>query len=104
MDRLLTTRTAIVTTLNEYAQLHRRDRVETVALCDPTTDNYLLLNVGWKHNQRIHDIVVHLRIINNQIQVEWNGTDTLIDDLIDRGIPATDFITPQLEPQPAERA
>ncbi|MGD1849519.1 MAG: element excision factor XisI family protein [Cyanophyceae cyanobacterium] len=94
MDRLLTYRPAIATPLNEYAQLRRRHgSVQAIAICDPTTDNYLLINLGWKNSDRIHDIVIHLRIINQKIHVEWNGTDRLIGDLGERGIPENAFIS-----------
>ncbi|MGD1903980.1 MAG: element excision factor XisI family protein [Geitlerinemataceae cyanobacterium] len=87
-------RTAIAETLREYAQLRRRtSSVHTIAICDTATDNYLLVNLGWTDDERIHNIVIHLRIIDRQIHIEWNGTDTLIEDLIDRGIPKSDFIS-----------
>ncbi|MGD1902862.1 MAG: element excision factor XisI family protein [Geitlerinemataceae cyanobacterium] len=102
MDRLLTLRSAIAATLREYAQLQHRQPIETIALCDPATDNYLLVNVGWQQDRRVHDIVAHLRIVDGKIQVEWNGTDTLIDDLLDRGLSESDLTVPQpVQPLPA---
>jgi len=50
------------------------------------------MNVGWSGHDRIHSVVVHLRAIGEQIRVEWNGTDTLIDDLIELGLREEDFV------------
>ena len=63
------------------------------------------MNVGWKPSDRIHSIVVHLRIIDGKIHLEWNGTEDLIADLGDRGIPESEFVPANLERyQPTEAA
>lgn len=86
-------RQAIQTVSQRYVGLARTDRgVELIAVCDAETGNYLLMNVGWSGHDRIHSVVVHLRAIREQIRVEWNGTDTLIDDLIELGLREEDFV------------
>jgi len=86
-------RQAIQTVFQRYVGLARTDRgVELIAVCDAETGNYLLMNVGWSGRDRIHSVVVHLRAIGEQIRVEWNGTDTLIDDLIELGLREEDFV------------
>jgi hypothetical protein len=86
-------RQAIQTVFQRYVGLARTDRgVELIAVCDAETGNYLLMNVGWSGRDRIHSVVVHLRAIGEQIRVEWNGTDTLIDDLIESGLREEDFV------------
>ena len=86
-------RQAIQTVFQRYVGLARADRgVELIAVCDGETGNYLLMNVGWSGRDRIHSVVVHLRAIGEKIRVEWNGTDTLIDDLIELGLREEDFV------------
>lgn len=102
MDRLEQYRSIIQTVLNEHAQLCQkvrsdrpddRDRpAETIVICDEKTDNYLLVTVGWQKYKRIHSILVHLRIINEKIHVEWNGVEYFAEDLIEQGIPVSVFV------------
>lgn len=108
MDRLEQYRTTIQQVLHEHAQLSRQVRVEhpddpnspaeAIAVCDRHTDNYLLITAGWSQNQRIHSILVHLRIIDEQIYIEWNGVEELIEELSDRGIPNSAFMPPLNHP------
>ncbi|MEA5470160.1 MULTISPECIES: XisI protein [unclassified Spirulina] len=102
MDRLKQYRNAIQQVLNEHAQLSRKVRedrpsdrdipAEAIAICDPQTDNYLLVTLGWNEYQRIHSIIVHLRIIDGKIHVEWNGTEDIAEDLMEQGIPESAFV------------
>lgn len=108
MDRLEQYRTTIQKVLHEHAQLSRRIRAEhpddpncpaeAIAVCDPNIDNYLLITAGWSQNQRIHSILVHLRIIDEHIYIEWNGVEELIEELSDRGIPKSAFMPPLHHP------
>lgn len=69
-----------------------------IAVCDPKTDNYLLITAGWTPSQRIHSILAHFRIIDEQIQVEWSGVEDLIEELIEQGIPQSAFLPTQPQP------
>ncbi|KKJ00757.1 element excision factor XisI family protein [Prochlorothrix hollandica] len=114
MDRLEQYRSTLETVLNEHAQLAAQVRAEhpnapdtpaeTIAICDPKTDNYLLITTGWTSKQRIHSILAHFRIINASICIEWNGIENLIEDLIDRGIPATAFLQATAQHPPRSTA
>jgi len=105
MDRLEQYRTTLEKVLHEHAQLSQRVRAqypddpespaEAIAVCDPKTDNYLLITAGWTSSQRIHSILAHFRIIDEQIQIEWSGVEDLIEDLIDQGIPQSAFLPAQ---------
>jgi hypothetical protein len=105
MDRLEQYRLTLEKVLHEHAQLSQRVRnehlddpenpVEAIAVCDPKTDNYLLVTAGWTPNQRIHSILAHFRIINGQIYIEWSGIEDLIEELIAQGIPQSAFVSAQ---------
>ncbi|MBE9041602.1 XisI protein [Oscillatoriales cyanobacterium LEGE 11467] len=93
MDRLEQYRTEICTVFNQYLKdLPSKEQNETIAICDEKTDNYLLMNVGWNGYQRQHGIFFHLRIIEEKIHIEWNGTEEIVENLIEQGIPESAFI------------
>ena len=90
---LETYRNAIRAVFDRYLALSKSDDLdETIAIFDTKTDNYLMMAVGWQGQKRIHSVFVHLRIIDNKIHVEWNGTEDLIDELVELGIPETEFV------------
>ena len=105
MDRLEQYRTTLQKVLHEHAQLSKCVRAEypddpespaeAIAVCDPNTDNYLLITVGWTPSQGIHSILAHFRIIDEHIQIEWSGVEYLIEDLIEQGIPESAFLPAQ---------
>lgn len=86
-------RTKIRQLFEQYAQASPSGGLdETLAICDEGTDNYLLMNVGWQGYERQHGVFVHLRIVGEQIYVEWNGTEDVIEKLIALGIPEAVFV------------
>ena len=109
MDRLEQYRPILVKVLHEHAQLSQQIRAEhpndpecpaeAIAVCDPKTDNYLLITIGWTPNRRIHSILAHFRIIDEHIYIEWNGIEDLIEDLVEQGIPQDAFLLAQPQPQ-----
>ena len=108
MDRLEQYRTTLEKVLHQHAQLSQRVRAEhpddpenpaeAIAVCNTKTDNYLLITTGWTPNQRIHSILAHFRIINEQIYIEWSGIEDLIEDLVEQGIPKSAFLPAQPQP------
>ncbi len=78
---------------SQYLEEEKSDRYdETIAICDEKTDNYLLMNVGWNGYKRQHGVFVHFRIIDDRIHVEWNGTEDIIEKLMEQGIPESAFV------------
>ncbi len=82
------------------------DAIEDYAVCDEQTDNYILLNVGWHpsgHRQLGYPI--HIRIKNEKVWVEWDGTDQeIVQQLIDNGIDETDIVLGWERPKEILRA
>lgn len=101
MDQLKQYRTILEQVLHQHAQLSQQVRAahpddpdcpaETIPVCDAKTDNYLLVTTGWTPSQRVHSILVHFRIIDEHIYIEWNGIEGLVEDLIDQGISESAF-------------
>lgn len=50
------------------------------------------MNVGRQGYQRQHGVFMHLRIVEEQIHVEWNGTEDIIEALMALGIPEAAFV------------
>ena len=101
--------------LNRYRQIIERvlethakmpavpETVEGVVVCDPVRDQYLLMDIGWASYGRAHDVVVHLRLKEGKVWVEWDGIEYgIARDLIEAGIPKEDilFALQSREPQP----
>jgi XisI protein/XisH protein len=89
------------TTIHHYANFPSSDtQVESIAICDSTHDTYLVMHLGWNHVGRVHSVPIHLRIKNNKVWFEWNGTDQEIaQQLIDAGIPQEDIVLALYRPE-----
>jgi hypothetical protein len=69
------------------------ETVEGVAVCDPVRDQYLLIDVGWAPYGRAHDVVVHLRLKDGKVWIEWDGIEYgIARDLIEAGISREDIV------------
>ena len=94
MDKLAHYRSTIQKIVEAHAQ-HRPSHgdIESLPLCDRHADSYLLLDVGWGTTGRVHSVAFHLRIKNNKIWVEWDGTTPgIAQGLLDAGIPQEDIV------------
>lgn len=95
MDKLTRYRFLIKQALNERADLMRSQPLpgeEIVCLLDEVTDNYLLIRTGWLQGKRLYSITLHLRLIEDKIQIEQDWTDDFLIDLVAAGIPRADFV------------
>jgi hypothetical protein len=67
--------------------------VESIPICDPVHDNYVLMDVGSESNRRVPYIVFHLRLQNGRVRIERDGIEYgIAQDLIDAGIPEEDIV------------
>lgn len=94
MDQLERYRQIVKEIVNYYGNLQSSvGRVDTYAVCDEKTDNYLVLDVGWLAFGRQHAIPLHLRLKDNKVWIEWDGTDEEIaQQLIDAGVDKNDIV------------
>ncbi|NOT62083.1 MAG: XisI protein [Acidobacteria bacterium] len=88
-------RTLIEQVLRRHAQMTTEPPgSEALLVCDRTSDNYLLLDVGWDASGRVHDTLVHLHLLNGQVLIEKDGIEYgIAQDLQEAGIPAADLVT-----------
>lgn len=81
-------RKIIETVLTEYAQIpYAFGDIQTEVVFDRNNDRYLLVNVGWENDRRIHGTLVHIDIINSKVWIQRDGTeDGIAEDLEQAGI------------------
>ena len=79
--------------VHKQAKVPRRvDQAQLVPICDDETGNYLLMRIGWDRRGRAHNILFHLRLIDEQVLIEWDGIERGISrDLIAAGISKADI-------------
>lgn len=74
--------------------------IEALFICDPITDNYLLLDTGWDKTGRVHAVVLHLRIVEEKIWIESDGTEGGIAlELLELEIPKEDIVLGFIRPK-----
>ncbi|MGH9837431.1 MAG: element excision factor XisI family protein [Blastocatellia bacterium] len=80
------------------AMLGEPASVESLAVCDHESGNYLLMDIGWYPKERAHYVTVHLRIKDGKVWVEYDGIEYgIAQDLIEAGIPEEDIAWPSDE-------
>ena len=77
--------------------------METLAVCDDASGNYMLVELGWQPPQHIHNVIFHLRIKDGLIWVEQDWTEYgVARELLDAGVPADTielgFQPPEMRP------
>ena len=50
-------------------------QIETIPIFDGCNDQYLLLDFGWDHTGRLPAVVLHIRLRDNKVWVERDGTE-----------------------------
>jgi hypothetical protein len=60
---------------------------------DRKNDRYVLLDLGWKGNRRLHNLLVHIDIIANKIWIQEDNTETgVAKDLENYGILKSEIV------------
>jgi hypothetical protein len=104
MDTLTTYRQIIEKTLTEYANIpYAYGEIQTETIFDRINDHYLLVNVGWDNDRRVHGCLIHLDIINGKVWVQRDGTEEgIAGELEKAGIPKDQIVLgfrpPELRP------
>ncbi|HZS06367.1 MAG TPA: element excision factor XisI family protein [Blastocatellia bacterium] len=95
VEKLNSYRRALQQVIEKHARMPAEPSdSEAIAVCDPASDNYLLLDVGWEADGRVHYVIIHLRLKDGKALIEKDGIEYgVAQDLIEAGIPAEDIIT-----------
>lgn len=80
--------------LHQYTKPNPNDNtVETQLLADTEHDHYQLVDVGWRHDQRIYSSILHIDIKDGKIWIQHNMTDQPVaEELVALGIPKEQIV------------
>ena len=94
MEKLENYQKIIKKILNEYITSMSNDSEEEVYLVeDPTKMNYLIYYNAWRHSSRSYGCILHVRIKNEKVYIEYDGTDEGFGDVFaNAGIPKYDIV------------
>ncbi|MGI8669545.1 MAG: XisI protein [Aridibacter sp.] len=68
-------------------------KLEAKTVFDDENNSYLLLFSGWKGNQRIHSLLIHIEIIGDKIWIQEDNTEEgVAADLEKSGIAKNDIV------------
>jgi len=94
MDKLKHYRKSIKTFLQEYVDSRKiKSNTEIQAVFDPENDRYLVLDIGWDGERRIHHCIFHFDIKGDKIWLQENNTDIEVDrELEEMGISKKEIV------------
>jgi hypothetical protein len=89
MDELESYREIIQQALQDYAAVpYAYGAIESRVVVDRSSDQYLLVNVGWDNGRRVHGCLIHIDIINGKVWIQRDGTEEgIARTLVQAGIP-----------------
>lgn len=74
--------------------------IESLTICDRQNDNYLLMGAGWNQTGRVHNIILHLRIREGKIWIEWDGIEEgVTQELLEAGVLPEDIVLAFYHPE-----
>jgi XisI protein len=71
----------------------RIDRVVSVPIFDEMRDQYLVLCYGWRGQERVYWVVLHLEIVEGKVWIQRNQTEVDVEaELMALGIAEKDLV------------
>lgn len=100
-DSINAYREVIEQTLTEYARVpYAHGEIETETVFDRLNDHYVLINVGWFGERRVHGDIIHVDIIAGKVWIQYDGTeDGIANELVRAGIPKECIVLGFHQPQ-----
>ena len=94
MAKIDTYRAKIQQLITGYAQrLSSADNGEIETVFDTTNDHYLLLEAGWRGEERDYGRLIHLDIKGAKIWIQYDGTEIgIANELVAMGVPKQDIV------------
>jgi hypothetical protein len=95
MDQVEKYQQIILSVLEEYAQLGQpTPGLSRQIIADKERRHYQLVTVGWRDGQRfVYIVAFHFDIRDGKVWIQQNNTEAHIaDELVERGIPASDIV------------
>ena len=96
MDKLTHYRSLVKKLMTEYAEpmcRQAQDDVETATVFDDSSNQFMLVSVGWKNGHRIRATTIHVRLHSDKIWIEEDWTEEgFATVLLNAGVPADDIV------------
>lgn len=95
MDRLKQQRAIVQDVLTDYHQLNEKSGspIESVLAFDEVREQYLLLLMGWRKDERVKSVTIHIRLKDSKIWIEEDWTeDGVATDLLQKGIAPEEIV------------
>ena len=81
----------ILTAYSRHKPAYGEIEVETIF--DKERDHYQIVYLGWKQKRWIHTCAIHIDIKNEQIWIQWNGTEKdIAAELVEMGVSKEDIV------------
>ena len=94
MDRTEEYREFVKRIVRHYAQFkpsHGDIRMD--AVCDDEHGRYALAHAGWNLCNRVHGMVLYVRVEDGKVHVEYDGVgEGIYKDLLEAGVPEEDIV------------
>ncbi len=93
-DKTTEYRTLVKQLLSEDAQIKPAlGEIEPHLVFDDERDSYQLMYIGWDGKARTHGAIVHTRLRNGKIWIEYDGTgEGIATRLLEAGVPKEDIV------------
>jgi hypothetical protein len=94
MDKLDRYRALIKRILAEDASFRpSHGQIEPLVIFDDERQSYQLMYLGWDKHRRIHSTIIHIRLQNDKVWIEYDGTqEGVATALLEAGVPKTDIV------------
>jgi XisI protein len=91
---------AIVQFLTKFCDDSNRPKdIETQKIFDLQDDRYLILSLGWRGQERVYNVLIHLDIRDEKIWIQRNQTENEIEEeLIALGVSQEDIVRGLIPP------
>ena len=79
--------------LNNHSANDVANGTEVQLLFDAERHHYQVLNIGWKEQQRIYGVIIHVDIKDKKILIQRDGTEIgIANELIPAGVSKEDIV------------
>ncbi|MDJ1174634.1 XisI protein [Roseofilum capinflatum] len=94
MDKLEFYRETIEKILRRHADMpYSYGEIDEHVIIDRERNHFLLFDVGWQQERRVHGCITHLQIIDGKIWIQRDGIeDGVTEELLEAGVPKSDIV------------
>jgi hypothetical protein len=94
VDKLSHYRNIVKQVLSQHAEyIPSHGQIETILIFDERNEHYLLHDVGWDRTGRVYSSVLHVRLKDDKVWVERDGTETgIAQELLEAGVLKEDIV------------